>query len=147
MRALLQRVRYGSVSIEEELIGEIGPGLVILLGVRHQDTRADAEYLARKCVNLRIFSDEHGNLNRSLLEVGGEALIISQFTLYSDTRKGRRPSFIEAGRPEISRPLYDYFVEQVKSLGVPVKTGRFGAMMLVKIHNDGPVTLMVESKA
>ncbi len=146
MRALLQRVTYGSVSIDGEVVGEIGPGVVILLGIRQGDTEEDVAYLAQKCVNLRIFADENGNLNRSLLETGGEALIISQFTLYGDTRKGRRPSFTEAARPEVSEPLYDQFVEAVRRYGVRVATGRFGAMMLVKIHNDGPVTLLVESK-
>ena len=146
MRALLQRVTYGSVSIDGVVVGEIGPGVVILLGIRQGDTENDVEYLAQKCVNLRIFADENGNLNRSLLETGGEALIISQFTLYGDTRKGRRPSFTQAARPEESEPLYDKFVEAVRRHGVRVATGRFGAMMLVKIHNDGPVTLLVESK-
>ncbi len=146
MRALLQRVTYGSVSIDGEVVGEIGPGVVILLGIRQGDTENDVEYLAQKCVNLRMFADENGNLNRSLLETGGEALIISQFTLYGDTRKGRRPSFTQAARPEESEPLYDKFVEAVRRHGVRVATGRFGAMMLVKIHNDGPVTLLVESK-
>ncbi len=146
MRALLQRVTYGSVSIDGEVVGEIGPGVVILLGIRQGDTEEDVAYLAQKCVNLRMFADENGNLNRSLLETGGEALIISQFTLYGDTRKGRRPSFTEAARPEVSEPLYDQFVEAVRRYGVRVATGRFGAMMLVKIHNDGPVTLLVESK-
>ncbi len=147
MRALLQRVRYGAVRIDGELVGEIGSGLVILLGVKQDDTEADAAYLARKCVHLRIFADEQGNLNRSLLDVGGEALIVSQFTLYGDTRKGRRPSFIEAARPERSEPLYEKFVQEVRNYGVRVATGKFGAMMLVEIHNDGPVTLMVESKS
>ena len=137
---------YGSVSIDGEVVGEIGPGVVILLGIRQGDTENDVEYLAQKCVNLRMFADENGNLNRSLLETGGEALIISQFTLYGDTRKGRRPSFTQAARPEESEPLYDKFVEAVRRHGVRVATGRFGAMMLVKIHNDGPVTLLVESK-
>jgi len=147
VRALLQRVRYGAVRIDGELVGEIGSGLVILLGVKQDDTEADAAYLARKCVHLRIFADEQGNLNRSLLDVGGEALIVSQFTLYGDTRKGRRPSFIEAARPERSEPLYEKFVQEVRNYGVRVATGKFGAMMLVEIHNDGPVTLMVESKS
>ncbi|MDQ7051368.1 MAG: D-aminoacyl-tRNA deacylase [candidate division KSB1 bacterium] len=146
MRALLQRVTYGSVSIDDVVVGEIGPGVVILLGIRQGDAEKDAEYLAQKCVNLRMFADENGNLNRSLLETNGEALIISQFTLYGDTRKGRRPSFTQAARPAESEPLYNKFVEAVRRHGVRVATGRFGAMMLVKIHNDGPVTLLVESK-
>ena len=146
MRALVQRVNYGAVTVDRETIGEIGKGLVILLGVRAGDVEKDAVYLAEKCVRLRIFPDESGNMNRSLLDVGGEALIISQFTLYGDTRKGRRPSFIEAARPEISEPLYERFVAEVRSHNVRVATGRFGAMMVVEIHNDGPVTLMLESK-
>ena len=146
MRALLQRVTFGSVRIDGELIGKIGTGLVILLGVKNGDTEAEAEYLAAKCVHLRIFDDDAGNMNRSLLEIGGEVLVISQFTLYGNTRKGRRPSFIEAARPEISEPLYEKFVEAIRKFRVNVETGRFGAMMLVEIHNDGPVTLMLESK-
>ena len=146
MRALVQRVTFGSVRIDDEVVGQIGPGLVILLGVKNGDSDSDAEYLAAKCVNLRIFADEAGNMNRSLLETGGEALVISQFTLYGDTRKGRRPSFIDAARPEISEPLYEKFVEAIRKFDVRVATGRFGAMMLVEIHNDGPVTLMLESK-
>ena len=146
MRALVQRVTFGSVRIDDEVVGQIGPGLVILLGVKNGDSDSDAEYLAAKCVNLRIFADEAGDMNRSLLETGGEALVISQFTLYGDTRKGRRPSFIDAARPEISEPLYEKFVEAIRKFDVRVATGRFGAMMLVEIHNDGPVTLMLESK-
>ncbi|MFQ5628204.1 MAG: D-aminoacyl-tRNA deacylase [bacterium] len=146
MRALVQRVRYGAVSIGGEKVGEIGTGLVILLGVRNGDTEKDANFLAAKCANLRIFPDENSNMNRSFLEVGGEALIISQFTLYGDTRKGRRPSFIDAARPEVSEPLYEKFVREVRAHGVKVATGKFGAMMVVEIHNDGPVTLMLESK-
>jgi D-tyrosyl-tRNA(Tyr) deacylase len=146
VRALVQRVRYGAVTIDGQKAGEIGSGLVILLGVRNGDEEKDAKFLAAKCANLRIFPDENGNMNRSLLEVGGEALIISQFTLYGDTRKGRRPSFIDAARPEISEPLYEAFVVQMQSQGIQVATGKFGAMMMVEIHNDGPVTLMLESK-
>jgi len=146
VRALVQRVTFGSVRIDDEVVGQIGPGLVILLGVKNGDSDSDAEYLAAKCVNLRIFADEAGDMNRSLLETGGEALVISQFTLYGDTRKGRRPSFIDAARPEISEPLYEKFVEAIRKFDVRVATGRFGAMMLVEIHNDGPVTLMLESK-
>lgn len=146
MRALVQRVRFGAVSIDEQKVGEIGRGLVILLGVRNGDDEKDAEFLAAKCANLRIFPDENGNMNRSLLDVSGDALIISQFTLYGDTRKGRRPSFIDAARPEISEPLYEAFVAQMQSKGIKVATGKFGAMMVVEIHNDGPVTLMLESK-
>jgi len=139
-------VSYGAVSIAGEKAGEIAAGLVILLGVRNGDEEKDVKFLAAKCANLRIFPDENGNMNRSLLDVGGEALIISQFTLYGNTRKGRRPSFIDAARPEISEPLYEEFIKQVRAQGIKVATGRFGATMVVEIHNDGPVTLMLESK-
>jgi len=146
MRALVQRVTRGSVAVDGELIGEIGKGLVILVGIGQGDEEKDARYLADKCVNLRIFADEAGKFNRSLLEVGGEILAISQFTLYGDASKGRRPSFIDAAPPEISRGLYDAFVTALRSFNVRVAEGRFGEMMLVEIHNDGPVTLMVESR-
>lgn len=146
MRALVQRVTYGAVFVDGEKLGEIGTGIVVLLGVRVGDTAEDATYLASKCVNLRIFPDANGNMNRSLLDVNGDALVISQFTLYGDTRKGRRPSFIDAARPEISKPLYDKFVQAMRAFDVRVATGRFGAMMCVEIHNDGPVTLLLESK-
>ena len=145
MRALVQRVKYGSVTIDDKKVGEISAGLVILLGVAVDDTEKDAAYLATKCAHLRIFPDDKGNMNRSVLEVGGEVLIISQFTLYGDTRKGRRPSFIHSAHPETSEPLYETFIEYVRALKIPVATGKFGAMMLVEIHNDGPVTLMLES--
>ena len=146
MRALVQRVTRGSVLVDGEVIGEIGKGLVILVGIGQGDEEKDARYLADKCVNLRIFADEAGKFNRSLLEVGGEILAISQFTLYGDASKGRRPSFIDAAPPEISRGLYDSFVTALRSFNVRVGEGRFGAMMLVEISNDGPVTLMVESR-
>lgn len=146
MRALVQRVRAGSVAIDGKITGKIGRGVVVLLGVTHDDQEGDAEFLAAKCVNLRIFPDDDGNMNRSLLEAGGEALIVSQFTLYADTRKGRRPSFIDAARPHVSEPLYRRFVELVAGHGVKVATGEFGAMMLVQIENDGPVTIMLESR-
>ncbi len=146
MRAVVQRVKKASVSIDGEVVGRIGLGLVILLGVRHGDREEDARFLAQKCVNLRIFADEDGKFNRSALDVGGELLAISQFTLYGDTRKGRRPSFVEAAPPEVSEPLYNRFVEFLRDSGLRVAEGRFGAMMLVEIHNDGPVTLIVESK-
>ncbi|OQX86089.1 D-tyrosyl-tRNA(Tyr) deacylase [candidate division KSB1 bacterium 4484_87] len=146
MRAVVQRVSRGAVSIDGEKKGEIGGGLVILLGIKHGDAEADAKYLAEKCVNLRIFADGDGKFNLSALDVGAEILVISQFTLYGDTRKGRRPSFIEAAPPEISEPLYEKFVENIRQSGLKVETGEFGAMMLVEIYNDGPVTLIVESK-
>ena len=146
MRALVQRAAAGSVDVAGELIGEIGKGLVILLGVTHSDTEKDAAFLAEKCMNLRIFEDDAGKMNRSLLDVGGEALIISQFTLYGDASHGRRPSFTEAARPEVAIPLYEKFVELCRGYGVRVATGRFGAEMLVSIRNDGPVTILAESR-
>ncbi len=147
MRLLIQRAAKGSVSIGGEVVGQIGQGLVILVGVTHTDTAADAEYLANKCVHLRIFTDKQGKMNLSLLDVGGGALIVSQFTLYGDCVKGRRPGFDNAARPELAEPLYETFVELVKKLGVKqVETGRFGADMLVKIDNDGPVTFLIDSK-
>lgn len=127
-------------------MGEIGKGAVVLLGVRSDDTDDDARFLAQKCANLRIFSDASGKFNHSILEVGGEMLVVSQFTLYADTRKGRRPSFIDAASPDLSKPLYESFVQQLKRFEIKVATGIFGAMMQVEIHNDGPVTIMLESK-
>ena len=146
MRALIQRVTKASVSIEGKVVGSIGKGLVILLGVKLGDTNDDANFLADKSVNLRIFADQEGKFNLSALDVGGELLAISQFTLYGDTRKGRRPSFIDAAPPEISEPLYEKFVTYLRQSGLKVATGVFGAMMLVEIHNDGPVTILLESK-
>jgi len=146
MRALIQRVSSGSVKIDDKTVGKIGQGLVVLLGITHEDTEADVKYLAEKCVNLRIFCDEAGKMNRSVLDVKGEALIISQFTLYGDTRKGRRPGFSEAAQPDQAIPLYEKFVQAVKDYKIQVATGEFGAKMLVDIKNDGPVTLMLESK-
>lgn len=142
----MQRVTAGSVRIGGETVGAIGPGLVILVGVTHTDTLREVRFVAEKCVNLRIFEDAAGKMNRSLLEVGGSALVVSQFTLYGDCTAGRRPSFSEAARPEKAIPLYEAFVEQVRASGVSAATGRFGADMQLEIHNDGPVTLMVESK-
>ena len=146
MRALVQRVTEGSVSIEGEVTGQIEKGLVILLGITSSDTEEDAKFLAAKCANLRIFSDSEGKFNFSCLEVKGAVLVVSQFTLYGDTRKGRRPSFIHAAPPEISEHLYREFIDKLKELNLKVEEGVFGAMMKVEIHNDGPVTLMVESK-
>jgi D-tyrosyl-tRNA(Tyr) deacylase len=146
MRALIQRVSNGSVKIAGKTVGRIEQGLVVLLGITHDDTEADVKFLADKCVNLRIFCDHDDKMNRSLLDVGGEALIISQFTLYGDARKGRRPGFSEAARPDHAIPLYEKFVETVKNYKIKVATGEFGAKMLVDIKNDGPVTLMLESK-
>jgi len=146
VRALIQRVTRGSVSVDGKTTGEIGNGLVILLGVRNGDTEEDAKFLAEKCAHLRVFADEQGKTNLSCQDIGGEMLVVSQFTLYGDARKGRRPSFIHAAPPEISEPLYEKFIGYLEELGFKVGRGVFGAMMTVEIHNDGPVTLMLESK-
>ena len=146
MKALVQRVTRASVSVGGEAVGSIGQGLVILLGVADGDTEKDADYLAQKTTNLRIFSDEEGKFNLSALEIKGELLVVSQFTLLSDTRKGRRPSFINAAPPEKARELCDRFVEQARTTGLKVATGRFQEHMLVEIHNDGPVTIMLDSR-
>ncbi len=145
MRAVVTRVTSASVRIEGTLTASIEAGLLVLLGVATSDTSDDADYLSRKCVDLRIFADENGAMNRSLLESGGAMLVVSQFTLYGDARKGRRPSFIAAARPELGEPLYERFVEAVRALGVVVATGTFGADMLVASENDGPVTILLES--
>ncbi|MCI0463207.1 MAG: D-aminoacyl-tRNA deacylase [Gemmataceae bacterium] len=147
MRAVVQRVREARVRVGEEVTGEIGRGLLVLLGVAHSDTPEQAQWLAEKILSLRIFPDDEGKMNRDVTETGGGVLVVSQFTLYGDCRKGRRPSFIDAAPPEIAVPLYERFVESVKALGVPTATGRFGAMMAVELVNDGPVTLIVESKS
>jgi len=146
MRVVVQRVRRARVTVGDEVVGEIGQGLLILLGVTHDDTIDDARWLAEKTVGLRIFADAEGKMNRSVVDVGGGVLVVSQFTLYGDCSKGKRPSFITAAPPEIAIPLYEGFVDAVRALGVPVATGRFGAMMDVELVNDGPVTLIVESK-
>ncbi len=146
MKAVVQRVTKGAVSVDGKTIGEIGRGLVILLGVRNGDTADDARFLAEKCANLRIFSDSEGKFNLSCRDVGGEMLVVSQFTIYGDTRKGRRPSFIDSAPPEIAEPLYQSFMQNLREFGFNVEAGEFGAMMNVEIHNDGPVTLIVESK-
>lgn len=145
MRALIQRVTSGGVTVAGELRGRIGRGLVILLGVTHTDDRKAAEYIAAKCAELRIFEDEQGKMNRSLEEIGGEILLISQFTLYGATRKGRRPSFDAAAPGGVAEPLYEYVGECLRKRGIAVATGVFGAEMQLEIHNDGPVTFMVES--
>jgi len=144
MRALLQRVSSGKVSVDDGVIAQIGRGLVILLGIGQEDGEEQATYLAEKIANLRIFEDEQGKTNLSLLDVEGEAIVVSQFTLYADTRKGRRPSFIYAGAPEMAEPLVDRFAELLRRHGVPTQTGQFGAHMLVEINNDGPVTIWLE---
>jgi D-aminoacyl-tRNA deacylase len=146
MRAVLQRVSRAKVSIAGETVGEIGPGLLVLLGVTHADTPEQAQWLAEKIAGLRIFNDADGKMNRDVTEAGGSMLIVSQFTLYGDCRKGRRPSFIDAAPPPIAIPLYEAFINAVKALGVPVATGRFGADMQVELVNDGPVTVIVDSK-
>ncbi len=144
MRALIQRVSFGSVTVQEEVIASIGKGLVILLGVGHGDSAEQAAFLAEKIATLRIFEDEQGKMNRSVLDVGGEAIVVSQFTLYADARKGRRPSFTDAAPPEIASPLVDHFASLLRAQGVPTQQGRFGAEMMVEIHNDGPVTIWLE---
>jgi D-tyrosyl-tRNA(Tyr) deacylase len=144
MRALLQRVSRASVTVEDKVISRIGKGLVILLGVGHGDGEGQASFLAEKIANLRVFEDEQGKTNLSILDVAGEAIVVSQFTLYADTRKGRRPSFIDAALPDVAAPLVDRFVELLHSHGVPTQTGQFGAHMKVEIQNDGPVTIWLE---
>jgi len=144
MRVVLQRVARGRVSVEGRTLGEIGPGLVLLVGAGHGDGEEQIEYLVEKIAHLRIFEDEAGKMNRSLLEAGGEALVVSQFTLYADTRKGRRPSFTDAAPPEIAAPLVERFAQRLEALGVRVQQGQFGAHMLVEIDNDGPVTIVLE---
>ena len=145
MRAVVQRVKQSSVKTNGEIVGRIGQGLLVLLGVAKGDGDADADFMANKIINLRIFEDENGKMNRSLLEIGGELLAVSQFTLLADCRKGRRPSFIAAAEPERATKLYEKFVEQVRDSGVAVQTGRFQAMMEVALINDGPVTIIIES--
>ena len=145
MRALLQRVTAGRVTVEGQLTGEIGPGLVILLGVGANDTLAEVELLARKISQLRIFTDAEGKFNLGALEVGAEILVVSQFTLFADCRRGRRPSFSEAARPEVAIPLYEAFVARLRELGFRVETGQFQAMMMVEIHNNGPVTIWLDT--
>jgi len=146
MRALLQRVGRARVLIDGEAVGEIGRGLLVLLGVTHGDTPEQARWLAEKVGGLRIFADAEGKMNRDVTEAGGGVLVVSQFTLYGDCGKGRRPSFVDAAPPEIAIPLYEAFVNAITALGIPTATGRFGAMMQVELVNDGPVTLIVESK-
>jgi D-tyrosyl-tRNA(Tyr) deacylase len=146
MKAVVQRVKQSSVTVDEKVIGEIGAGLMVLLGVSVDDERKDADFLASKIVNLRIFEDAAGKMNRSLLDSGGAMLVVSQFTLMGDCRKGRRPSFIKAALPEKAVPLYEYFTRQVKAAGVPTATGQFGAMMDVALINDGPVTIILDSR-
>jgi D-aminoacyl-tRNA deacylase len=146
MRALIQRVSRARVVIDGETVGDIKHGLLVLLGITHDDTPEQARWLAEKTASLRIFADAEGKMNRDIAEAGGAMLIVSQFTLYGDARKGRRPSFVDAAGPETAIPLYEAFINAIKALGIPTATGRFGAMMQVELVNDGPVTLMVDSK-
>jgi len=144
MRALIQRVRFGKVSVEGKTLAEIDRGLVILLGIGHGDGEAQAAFLTEKIASLRILEDTEGKMNLSLRETGGGAIVVSQFTLYADTRKGRRPSFTDAALPEVARPLVDRFAQLLREQGVPTQQGEFGAHMLVEIDNDGPVTILLE---
>ena len=145
MRAVVQRVRSCRVVVAGEVVGEIGPGLLVLLGIRTGDTAEQARWLADKIVGLRIMADEQGKMNVSVADTGGSILVVSQFTLYGNCDKGRRPSFVDAARPEIAEPLYEAFANAIRMQGVPVATGRFGADMQVELVNDGPVTVIVET--
>ena len=147
MRVLLQRVSYASVTVAGDVVGEIGRGFALLVGLTHTDSSAEVAWMAQKVATLRLFEDDQGKLNRSLTEVDGAFLVISQFTLYGNTQKGRRPSFIEAARPEHAQPLFAEFVSALQKAGYRVATGFFGADMLVTIHNDGPVTLWLEKES
>lgn len=144
MRILIQRVSKAGVVVEGQTVSSIGKGLLILLGVGHGDGEEQVQFLAEKTANLRIFEDEQGKTNLSVLDVKGEAIVVSQFTLYADTRKGRRPSFLDAALPDAAEPLVNRFIELLRSHGVPTQTGKFGAHMEVEIHNDGPVTIWLE---
>lgn len=144
MRAILQRVNFGQVSVDQKIIADIQQGFVILLGVGHGDDQARAAQMAKKIAQLRVFEDENGKMNLSILDIRGEAIVVSQFTLYADTRKGNRPSFIDAAPPELASPLVDYFTGELRSLGIPTQTGEFGAHMFVHLQNDGPVTISLE---
>jgi len=146
VKALLQRVTEASVSVAGEVVGRIGRGLVVFVGVANEDTEKDAQYLAQKTANLRIFADGEGKFNLSALDIKGELLLVSQFTLLADTRKGRRPSFVEAASPVRAEELFNYFVEQASATGLGVATGRFQQYMQVEIHNDGPVTILLDSR-
>jgi len=146
MRAVVQRVKQSSVKAGNEIVGQIGSGLLVLLGVARGDTASDANYMVNKIINLRIFEDQDGKMNRSLIDTGGELLAVSQFTLLADCRKGRRPSFVDAAEPQQATDLYEKFVDLVREKGVSVQTGRFQAMMEVALINDGPVTIIIESR-
>lgn len=144
MRTVVQRVSQASVSVDGKIVGKIGRGVVVLVGVTHGDGHEQADWLAEKIAGLRIFEDAEGKMNLGLTDVGGAALVVSQFTLYADARKGRRPGFTDAAPPEVAEPLVNYFAQALRARGVPVETGVFGAHMLVEIHNDGPVTILLE---
>jgi D-aminoacyl-tRNA deacylase len=144
MRLVIQRVTHAAVTVDGQVVGRCGTGLCILVGVKVGDTQAEARWLANKVANLRVFEDAGSKMNLSLLEVKGEALVVSQFTLYANAQHGRRPDFIDAARPEHAEPLVSYFVDQLRTEGVPTQTGVFRAMMQVEIHNDGPVTILIE---
>ena len=146
MKAVIQRVQYASVAVEGNIIGKIEKGFLILLGITHEDTEKDVLWLANKIKDLRVFEDENGKMKLSLEEVKGEVLIVSQFTLYGNCMKGRRPAFIDAARPELAIPLYEKFLETFQSFGIKTESGKFGADMKVELLNDGPVTLIIESK-
>ncbi len=145
MRAVIQRVSSSKVTVEENITGEIKKGLLVLLGVTHEDTSKDVDYILDKVINLRIFEDENEKMNLSLKDINGELLVVSQFTLYGDCRKGRRPSFTSAAKPEIANELYEQFIDKAKKEGITTQTGSFGANMTVDIVNDGPVTILLES--
>ena len=146
MRAVVQRVSRAQVSVGEEVVGKIDAGLLVMLGVSKDDSSVDAEYLATKVVGLRIFEDENGKMNRSVVEMGGAVLAVSQFTLYGDVRKGKRPSFDDVAPPQVANQLYEDFVQKVRDAGVRCETGRFQSMMQVELVNDGPVTILLDSK-
>ena len=146
MRGVVQRVKSAKVSVDDEAIGQIGHGIMLLLGVEEDDEEKDLEYMCDKVVNLRIFEDEDGKMNKSLMDVNGSLMIVSQFTLLGDARKGRRPSFIQAARPEKAVPMYEKFIENMKNLNVVTEKGQFGADMQVELVNDGPVTILLDSK-
>lgn len=147
MRVVIQRVRSSSVRVQDQIIGQIGPGLNLLVGIAATDTELEIDWMAQKCLALRIFSDDQGRMSQSIQDIAGELIVISQFTLYGDCRKGRRPSFDQAASPIKAEQKYNRFVDQLSSSGLKVETGKFGAMMQVSIENDGPVTLIVERDA
>ena len=146
MRAVVQKVSSSKVTVDEEVVGKVNKGLLVLLGVTHDDTSKDVDYMVDKVTNLRIFEDENDKMNLSLKDIDGEILAVSQFTLYGDCRRGRRPSFSDAARPDVANPLYEEFVQKVRDLGINVGTGKFGAHMMVDLTNDGPVTILLESR-